>query len=62
MNSDSLFPFHGHNLPAATVLLAGIAFLFLVFKAGKLVTKVVLFLIAAACFAGAYWWVTHIRN
>ena len=51
---------HGHNLPAFAGVLAGLVLLFLVFKAGKLVTKLVLFLTAAAFFAGAYWWFTHI--
>jgi hypothetical protein len=62
MNFDPWFPFHGHNLPAAIGVLAGMVLLFLVFKVGKRVTKLVLFLIAAACFAGAYWWVSHIRS
>ena len=54
--------YHGHLLPAGMGLLAGLFFLFLMFHAGKLVTKRVLFLFAVVCFAGAYWWFTLIRS
>ncbi len=62
MNPADLLPFHGHRLLTVPALLAGALFLFFVFKAGRPVTKLVLFLIAAACFAGAYWWYTNIRS
>ncbi len=58
----NLFPYDGHRLPATPAVLAGVVFLFLVFKAGKLVTKLVLFLIAAGFFASAYWWYSNIRS
>jgi hypothetical protein len=60
MDFDPWFPLHGHNLPAVGGVLAGNVLLFLVFKIGKLMTKLVLCLLAVACLAGAYWWVTHI--
>jgi hypothetical protein len=65
MNFDqlkSVGTFHGHLLPTGVGVLAGIVFLILVFKTGKAFTKLVLFLIAAAFFAAAYWWFTHIRS
>ena len=62
MNSNAWFPYHGHNLPAAAGMLAGMVFLFLVSKAERRMMKLVLFLSAAALFAAAYWWATHIRN
>jgi putative Ca2+/H+ antiporter (TMEM165/GDT1 family) len=65
MNFDQLKTvgtFQGHLLPAGVGVLAGMFFLFLVFKAGKLVMKLVPFLIAVAFFAAAYWWHTHIRS
>ncbi|MHC1766637.1 MAG: hypothetical protein AB9869_20420 [Verrucomicrobiia bacterium] len=62
MNLASIFPFHGHNLPALIAILFGVAFMCLVFKAARLVGKIVLFLTASALFAGAYWWITHIRS
>ena len=65
MNFDQLKAvgtFHGHLLPAVVGVLAGMFFLFLGFKAEKLVTKLVLLLIAVALFGAAYWWFTHIRN
>jgi hypothetical protein len=62
MNFDPYFPFHGHNLPAVVAGLFGVLFLVLVFKAPKLVAKLVLLVAALALFAGAYWWVIHIRS
>ena len=59
---DTFGTFHGHKLPAGAAVFVGIVFLFLMFKAGKLATKLVLFLIAAAFFAAAYWWYTHIQS
>lgn len=62
MNLASIFPFHGHNVPALIAFLFGVGFLCLVFKAPRAVTKVVLLLTAVALFAGAFWWITHIRS
>jgi hypothetical protein len=54
--------FKGHLLPAGLGVVGGLVFLFLGFKAGKFVKKLVLFLIAVAFFGAAYWWYTHIRS
>ena len=65
MNFDqlkALGTFHGHLLPTGVGVLAGTFFLFLVFRAGKFVTKLVPFFLAVAFFTAAYWWFTHIRN
>ncbi len=62
MNLDRFAPFHGHNLPAMIGFLVGLGCLWLVFKVGKFVARVVLCLIAAVLFAGAYWWITHIQS
>lgn len=62
MNANSLFVYHGHNLPAVAGVLAGSVLLFLAFRVKRLAMKLALFLIAAACFAAAYWWITHIRS
>ena len=48
-----------HDLPSGAAGLIGIVLLFLVFKTGKLFTKLVFLLIAAGLFAGAYWWHYH---
>jgi high-affinity Fe2+/Pb2+ permease len=53
---------HGHDLPAYLGLLVGIVLVFLMFKAEKLVEKLVLLLIAAVLFAGAIWWFNHIQS
>jgi hypothetical protein len=45
-----------HDLPTGAAALTGIVLLFLVFRTGKLILKVLFFLIAAGLFAGAYWW------
>ena len=47
---------NGRDLPPAAAALLGLALLFLVFKTGKFLIKVVLLLLAAGLFAGAYWW------
>ena len=47
------------DLPTGVAVLAGIVLLFLVFKTGKFLTKVLFFLIALALLAGAWWWHTH---
>jgi len=54
--------FHGHLLPTGVGVLAGVFFLFLMFKARQFVMKLVLFLIAVAFFAAACWWFTHVRS
>ena len=59
---DHLAHLRGHDLPAGAGVLAGVVFLFLVFKTGKIVNKLVFLLLAAALFAGAYWWFTHFRS
>ena len=48
-----------HDLPAGGAVLAGVILLFLVFKSGKIIFRLLLFLIAAGLFAGAWWWHTH---
>ena len=48
-----------HDLPTGGALLIGILLLFIVLKAGKILIKLAIFLIAAALFAGAYWWHHH---
>jgi hypothetical protein len=40
----------------------GVLFLFFILKAKAPGIRLLLSLIAAACFAGAYWWFTHIRS
>ncbi len=55
MNAASLLPYDGHRLLAVPAVLAGVSSLFFVLKAGKFVTKLVFFVIAAALFTGAYW-------
>ena len=47
------------HVPTGVAVLIGLILLLLVFKAGKLVAKLLFFLIAIALFAGAYWWHTH---
>ena len=63
MNLDSIKHFFSNlgkqDLPTGVAALAGIILIFLVFKTGKFLTKILFFLIAAALFAGAYWWHTH---
>lgn len=63
MNLDSVKDFFSnlsvHHLPTGVAALIGIVLLVLVFKAGKFLTKLVFFLLAAALFAGAYWWHYH---
>ena len=44
------------DLPTGGAVLVGIVLLFLMFKVGKKVTRLVLFIIAAGLFAGAWWW------
>ena len=60
---DKIKDFFGNlgkmDLPTGVAALAGIVLLFLVFKTGKFLTRVLFFLIALALLAGAWWWHTH---
>jgi hypothetical protein len=44
------------DLPAGGAVLVGIILLVLVFKSGRALNRFLLFITAAALFAGAYWW------
>jgi len=63
MNLDKLKEFFNqfsaHDLPTGAGALVGIVLLFLVFKTGKSISRLVLFLIAVGLFAGAWWWHQH---
>lgn len=63
MNLDKIKDFVSslgtHDLPTGAAAVVGLVLLFLVFKTAKFMMKLVLFLIAASLFAGAYWWHTH---
>jgi hypothetical protein len=58
MNLDKIRHFFSnlgtHDLPTGVAALAGLVLIFLVFKTGKFLTKLLFLLIAAALFAGAY--------
>jgi hypothetical protein len=56
MNFDNLF---SHDLPTGAMALIGIVLLFVVFKSGKLVLKLVLLLMVAGLFSAAYWFYTQ---
>ena len=45
-----------HDLPTGVGALIGIVLLILIFKTRKSATKIILLLVAAGLFAGAYWW------
>ncbi len=62
MRLDSLVPYHGHNLPGVLAALIGVGLVALAFKAQTRSLRLLLVLVAAALFAGAGWWVTHIRS
>jgi hypothetical protein len=53
MNFDTIT---WHDLPTGALVVIGIVLLGLVFRTGKLVTRLVFVLIAAGLFAAAYWW------
>jgi hypothetical protein len=53
MNFDKLL---SHELPTGALVLIGLVVLFVLFRTGKVVMKLVLLLIAAGLFATAYWW------
>jgi hypothetical protein len=63
MNLDKIKEFFSnlsaHDLPTGSAALVGIILLVLVFKTGKTVSRLLLFLIAVGLFAGAWWWHTH---
>jgi hypothetical protein len=60
MNLDKIKEFFNsfsmHDLPAGGAGLVGIILLCLVFKSGKAANRLLLFIIALALFAGAWWW------
>ena len=51
--------FSTHDLPTGGAGLVGLFLLFLLFKTEKFLLKVLIFLVAVALFAGAYWWHQH---
>jgi hypothetical protein len=53
MNFDKLL---SHELPTGALVLIGLVVLFVLFRTGKAVMKLVLLLVAAGLFAAAYWW------
>ena len=63
MNLDKIKEFFGnlgaHDLPAGVAVVVGIILLFLVFKRGKMLVRLLCFLIAVGLFAGAWWWHTQ---
>jgi len=63
MNLDTIKDFFSklstRDLPTGGALLIGIVLLLLVLKAEKAFVRIAIFLIAAALFAGAYWWHNH---
>jgi hypothetical protein len=63
MNLDSIKDFFSnlrvHDLPAGAAVLVALVLLFLVFKTGKFISRLILLLLAAALCAGAWWWKTH---
>ncbi len=48
-----------HDLPTGGAVLGGIILLFLMFKGGKMIFRLLLLLIAIGLFVGAWWWHTH---
>jgi hypothetical protein len=53
MNFDKLF---SHDLPTGAPAFIGLALLFVVFKTGKLVRRLMFLLVAVGLFAVAYRW------
>lgn len=51
--------FNAHDLPTGGLALLGVVLLVFVFRAGKIVRRLLFLLVAAALFAGAYWWHTQ---
>lgn len=62
MNLASVFPCHGHKVPALVALPFDVGFLCLVFKGSLLIARIELLLTVTALFAGASWWITHIQS
>ena len=60
MNLDKIKSFfsnlNAHDLPAGGAVLVGVVLLVLMFKGGKVIARLLLFLIAIGLFAGAWWW------
>jgi len=60
MNLDGIKDFFSQfdikDIPTGAAVLVGIVLLILVFKSGRALNRFLLFSIAAALFAGAYWW------
>ena len=56
MNFDK---FSAHDLPTGGMALLGVVLLFLVFRAGTIMRRLVFLLVAVALFSGAYWWHTQ---
>ena len=48
-----------HDLPTGAAVLVGIVLLVLVFRMGKPINRPLIFFIAIALLAGAYWWHQH---
>jgi hypothetical protein len=63
MNLDSIKEFFNkldsHDWAAIGAGVAGLVLLMLVFKSGKMIFRLLCFLIAVGLFAGAWWWHTH---
>jgi hypothetical protein len=63
MNLDKIKSFFSnlstHDLLAGGAGLVGIILIVLMFKAGKFVARLLLFLIAIGLFVGAWWWHQH---
>jgi hypothetical protein len=53
MNFDRLL---SHDLPTGVLAIIGLIALYVVLKAGKVLMKLVLLLVAAGLFTAAYWW------
>jgi predicted exporter len=56
MNLDNLT---AYDLPTGVLALAGIILLALVFRTGKVLLKLAVFLLAIEALAGAVWWHLH---
>lgn len=63
MNIDKIKDFFGnltaHDLPTGGAGLVGIFLLVLVFKTGKMLLRILFFLLAIGLFVGAWWWHTR---
>lgn len=63
MNLDKIKDFFSdfgkHDLPTVAAVLVGMLLLYLLFRTGKALAKLLVFLLAIALFAGAWWWHNH---